>query len=64
MQGKQFAMNISFFVLTGILLIVLFIWMFRVNRKERGKLEEKLNRNYPVHEKHKEAEDPENAKGN
>ncbi|MBZ5856794.1 hypothetical protein [Flavihumibacter profundi] len=57
-------MNISFFVLTGILLIVLFIWMFRVNRKERGKLEEKLNRNYPVHEKHKEAEDPENAKGN
>ncbi|ULQ53423.1 hypothetical protein [Flavihumibacter fluvii] len=55
-------MNTFLVILFGIALLVLIAWMIKVNNDEKSRLEDKLNNDYPVREKHQEDADPEDLK--
>lgn len=55
-------MDLLIYTLVGIFVILFLIWTFRVNRKERNKLTERLNKDFPHLEKHKEVDDPDDLK--
>lgn len=56
-------MELLIYTIAGLVVILLVIWTFRVNMKERSKLTDQLNKDLPLHEKHKEADDPDDVKG-
>lgn len=56
-------MELLIYTIAGLAVILLVVWTFRVNMKERSKLTDRLNKDFPHHEKHKEAEDPDDVKG-
>ncbi|MFD2524406.1 hypothetical protein ACFSQD_01195 [Flavihumibacter stibioxidans] len=56
-------MELLIYTIAGLAIILLVVWTFRVNMKERSKLTDRLNKDFPHHEKHKEAEDPDDVKG-
>ena len=55
-------MNVPLIIIFSILVIALVVWIIKVNRKEKKHLVEKLNKDYPVHDKHEENNDPEDVK--
>jgi FtsZ-interacting cell division protein ZipA len=56
-------MNFVIISITVIVVIALLAWIIMVNRKEKKRLENQLNKDYPIHEKHNESADPEDLKG-
>ena len=56
-------MNYVIISITAIVVIALIAWIIVVNKREKKRLEQQLNKDYPVHEKHPETADPEDLKG-
>lgn len=57
-------MDLLVYTIVAFAVIIFIIWTYRVNRKEKNKLSDRLNKDYPHQEKHKEATDPDDLRGN
>ena len=55
-------MDAFIYTLLTIAVLVFIIWTWRVNRKEKKKLCNQLNRDFPHRETHKETGDPDDLK--
>ena len=55
-------MDLLVYTLLAIGILVFILWTWRVNRKEQKKLKNRLNRDFPHRETHKESSDPEDLK--
>jgi hypothetical protein len=59
---KATIMDAFIYTLLAIAVLVFIIWTWRVNRKEKKKLSNRLNRDFPHRESHKETGDPDDLK--
>ena len=55
-------MDILIYTILVFAVLLFFIWTWRVNRKEKRKLSNRLNRDFPHRETHKESGDPDDLK--
>ncbi len=55
-------MDILIYTILVFAVLLFFIWTWRVNRKEKRKLSNRLNRDFPLRETNKESGDPDDLK--
>jgi len=59
---KATIMDALIYTVLAIAVLIFIIWTWRVNRKEKTKLSNRLNRDFPHRETHKETGDPDDLK--